>query len=160
MAKAPKFACKKCKDTGKVLKYSRVEPFNPHSSDQVLALMKHMKLKIPKKRGEDRETTEAKYLKRYGKKHGVFRTIIDCREAQKATSTYIYPTNSESRVVTTFGFHPSTWRKSSRNVNLQNIPVRNDEMAEAIRSTMVASPGTVLVEADYEAIEAVIVGVC
>lgn len=121
--------------------------------------MRELKLKIPIKRGEDRETTEAKYLKRVAKKHPVFKTIIDCREKQKATSTYIYPTNTSGHVTTQYGHHPSTWRKSSRNVNLQNIPIRNAEMAEAIRSTMVAEPGHVLIEADYEGIEAVIVGV-
>lgn len=157
-AKKPK-PCGTCKGTGLVTKYSLREPFNPHSSDQVLELMRQLKLKIPKKRGEDRETTEAKYLKRYAKKHPVFRSILDCREKQKATSTYIYPTNTSGHVVTQYGFHPSTWRKSSRNVNLQNIPIRNQEMAEAIRGTMVAAPGHVLVEADYEGIEAVIVGV-
>jgi DNA polymerase-1 len=114
---------------------------------------------MPKKRGEDRTTTEAKHLKRFAKRHPVFRTILDCREKKTAISRYIYQVNAEGHVTTQYGFHPSTWRKSSRNDNLQNIPIRNHELAEAIRGTMVASPGHVLVEADYEGIEAVIVGV-
>lgn len=157
--KKPK-PCSPCKGTGEVVKYSLLQPFNPHSGDQVANLIKELGLKMPRKRGEDRETTEAKYLKRFAKRFPVFQTILDCREKQKAISTYVYPTNSQGRVTTTFGFHPSTWRKSSRNVNLQNIPIRNPEMADAIRATMVAPPGHVLIEADYEGIEAVIVGVC
>ena len=118
-----------------------------------------LKLKMPKKRGEDRFTTEQKYLKRFAKKHPVFRTILDCREKKTAITRYIYNVNSDGRVTTQYGFHPSTWRKSSRNDNLQNIPIRNQELAEAIRGTMIAKPGHVLVEADYEGIEAVIVGI-
>ena len=158
--KATKPACSRCKDSGLVDKVTLLEQFNPHSSDQVMALMRQLKLKIPTKRGEARETTEAKYLKRLSKKYPVFKDIIDCREKQKATSTYVYPTNSNGRVTTTYGFWPSTGRKASRNVNLQNIPIRNAAMAEAIRGTMVAASGHVLLEADYESIEAVIVGVC
>ena len=54
---------------------------------------------------------------------------------------------------------PSTWRKSSRDPNLQNIPHRS-EFAAAFRRTIIASPGHVLIEADSAAIEAVIVGYC
>lgn len=62
-------------------------------------------------------------------------------------------------VHTTYGFWPSTWRKGSRNPNLQNIPKRS-ELAAAFRRTIVAAPGHVLIEADSAAIEAVIVGYC
>lgn len=137
----------------------KVKNFNPSSSPQVLSLMRHYGLKIPIKRGtEDQETTESKYLKRYGKKHPVFKTILECRERTKLITSYMWPLHADGRVRTTYGFHPSTWRKSSRGPNLQTIPKRNPELAEKVREVIVAAPGHVLIEADSAAIEAVLTG--
>jgi DNA polymerase I-like protein with 3'-5' exonuclease and polymerase domains len=157
--------CRDCHGTGIITLYDKLLPFNPHSTQQVADLIRYYKLKMPKKRGEDRETTESKYLRRFGDKHDrkgnllypIFRTILECRQRQKLLSTYIWPLDANDRVHTVFGFVPSTWRKSSRNVNLQNIPKRSS-LAHAFRKTLVASPGCVLIEADAAAIEAVLVG--
>ena len=119
---ASKYTCRTCKDSGVVVRHETALDFNPHSSDQVMALMRHLDLKVPKKRGTDRDTTEAKYLKRYGKKQPIFKTIMECRARQTMLSTFMWPLDSNDRAFTVYGFHPSTWRKSSRNVNLQNIP--------------------------------------
>jgi DNA polymerase I-like protein with 3'-5' exonuclease and polymerase domains len=141
-------------------KYERVLDFNPHSSPQVLSLIRSLGLKPPRStKGEDRETTEAKYLKRFGRKHPVFRLILQCRERQKLLSTYNWKLSEDGRVKTTYGFHPSTLRKSSRAVNLQNIPKRSD-LATEFRRMLVATPGHLLIEADASAIEAVLVGYC
>jgi uracil-DNA glycosylase family 4 len=144
--------------------YERTEPFNPRSSDQVARLIRHHGLKMPMKRGEDRETTEAKYLKRFGKKLPVFKLILEARQRGTMLSTFMWPLDSAGKVHTTYGFHPSTWRKSSRNVNLQNIPSpkhgeERDELARLLRAALVAAPGNVLIAADAAAIEAVLVGV-
>lgn len=140
-------------------KYERVLPFNPHSSEQVKALIRSLGLTVPKSsKGEDKETTEAKYLRRFGRKHPVFKRILECRERQKLLSTYNWELR-DGRVRTSYGFHPSTWRKSSRAVNLQNIPKRSD-LSREFRRMLVATPGHLLIEADASAIEAVLVGYC
>lgn len=179
--------CRKCHGEGRIKLYDRVEPFNPNSSPQVTKLIKHFGLKMPIKRGTQDETTEAKYLKRFAKKgvqkcscakgrgkaadpdcpkcegkgvidFGVFNDMLDYRKRTKMVGTYIWPLDSDNRVHTTYGFNPSTWRKSSKNVNLQNIPIRDPILADLMRETIIASPGCTLVEADAESIEAVLVG--
>lgn len=137
--------------------WSAHKPFNPGSSDQVIELVKYLGLPVPKAKGEDRETTEAKHLKRLAKKNAIFRDILSYREHAKIIDSYIWKVGADGRVHTTFSFHPSTWRKSSRNPNVQTVPKRND-LAADFRRCVVASAGHVLVECDSAAIEAVLVG--
>lgn len=143
--------------TSGVAVWTKQLPFNPSSSDQLIALMRHLGLKVPKKRGTDSNTTEAKYLKRYGEKHPVFRLVTDCRERNKLITTYGWVLDELGRVHTVYGFHASTWRKTSRKVNLQNIPKRSD-LAKEFRKMLIAAPGCVFMAADAAAIEAVLVG--
>lgn len=137
--------------------WSKRLPLNEDSRNQVIALMGRLNIKPPKVRGEGRETTEAKHLLRLSKKYPVFGTILRCRQRGKLISTYQWPLDEHGRVHTEYGFHSSTWRKTSRSVNLMNIPKRND-LAQAFRRTIVASPGHMLIEGDSSAIEAVFVG--
>src|SRR5204862_318236 len=51
----------------------------------------------------------------------------------------------------------STWRSSSRNVNLGNIPKRF-ELAKLFRRLLIAEHGHKLIEVDRSALEAVLVG--
>lgn len=173
-------ACRKCKGEGKVTVYDRIEPFNPSSSPQVAALIKSFGLKMPMKRGENRETTEAKYLKRFGKRADakckckgsadcplcrgtgklsfkIFKSILDYRQRKTIIGTFIWPLDENNRVHTVYTLNPSTLRKSSKNVNLQNIPKRV-ELADMLRECIIAPPGHVLMEADAAAIEAVLMG--
>lgn len=154
-----KYSCKACKDTGYIITYEKCLDFNPGSSQQVATLIKSLGLQMPKKRGENRETTEAKYLKRFGKKFSVFNSILDVRKRGKLISDYLWTPDQDSCIRTTFGFHPSTWRKSSRHPNLQIIPRASSEtdLPGLVRATIAAPPGYVLVEADSEGIEAVLV---
>jgi DNA polymerase I-like protein with 3'-5' exonuclease and polymerase domains len=141
-------------------RYARVLPFNPASPQQVAALIRHLGLKMPRKRGEDRETTEAKALRKFRKRYPVFGHILDYRERNTLLNTFAsWPLDSNSRVHTCYGYHPSTWRLSSRGPNLQNIPKRSD-LARQFRQMLVAGPGQLLVEADSAAIEAVLTGYC
>lgn len=155
----PVYACKACKDTGEVSQWCVEQPFNPGSAPQKAALIKHFGLKMPKKRGSDADTTEAKYLKRFAKRYPVFGTVVEVQQREKLISTYMWELRSDGRVGTSYGFHPSTWRKSSRAVNLQNIPKRSD-LAQLFRRMLIADRGSVLIEADSSAIEAVLVGLC
>jgi uracil-DNA glycosylase family 4 len=133
------------------------EPFNPASPKQVKDLITHLGLPIPRAKGEDRESTEAKHLKSLSRKNKIFGTILDYRERAKLIDSYMWEVKDDHRVHTTFSFHPSTWRKSSRNPNVQTVPKRND-LASEFRRMVVASEGNTLVECDSSAIEAVLVG--
>jgi uracil-DNA glycosylase family 4 len=140
--------------------YVRVEPFNPQSWPQVQKLAEALKVRLPKKRdAEDNDdvSTERKYLLAPARKHRAFRLVLDCRERGKLLSTYNWPTDAGGRATTIYGWHPSTLRKSSRSVNLQNIPKRS-KLAKQFRKMIVAAPGHLLVEADFSAIEAVLEG--
>src|ERR1700692_3045661 len=97
--------CRKCKDTGIVTEWERQLPFNPASSDQVKALFRQLGLKIPLKRGEQRETTEAKVLKRLRAKHPVFRSILEVRRRNKLISDYLWPTDANAMLRGQYGFH-------------------------------------------------------
>ncbi len=88
------------------------------------------------------------------------RMILDYRSNAKLLSTYVETlpeqTDGNSRVHTTFlQTGTATGRLSSKDPNLQNIPVR-DEAGRRIRSAFTAAPGTVLISADYAQIELVV----
>jgi DNA polymerase I-like protein with 3'-5' exonuclease and polymerase domains len=124
---------------------------------QVKNLITHLGLPIPKAKGEDRESTEAKHLKSLARKNKIFGTILEYRERAKLIDAYMWEVAADGRIHTTFSFFPSTWRKSARNPNVQTVPKRNDLAAE-FRRMVIAGPGQVLVECDSSAIEAVLVG--
>lgn len=154
--------CRWLVEVREVVRWRKRLEFNPGSPKQVAELVKVLGLRVPitKDAGDgSRETTEAKYLKRFAKRNPVFQAILDCREREKLLNTYIWPLPESGRITTQYGFHPSTWRKSSRDVNLQNLPKRSD-LAQQFRKMLVAEEGYVLVESDAAAIEAVLVGYC
>ena len=90
--------------------------------------------------------------------HEVPRLLIEYRELSKLKSTYVdsLPTtiNPETgRIHTSFNqTGAATGRLSSSDPNLQNIPIRT-ERGEEIRRAFIASPGSVLLTADYSQIE-------
>ena len=141
-------------------KYVKVLDFLPQSWPQVQKLAEALRVRLPKKRDaedDDDVSTERKYLLAPARKHRAFRLVLDCRERGKLLSTYNWPTDAGGRATTIYGWHPSTLRKSSRSVNLQNIPKRS-KLAKQFRKMIVAAPGHLLVEADFSAIEAVLEG--
>ena len=102
-------------------------------------------------------STGAKELEKLKGQHPVIEKIMEYREASKLLSTYIVPmpelADSEGRVHTTFTQDvTATGRLSSKDPNLQNIPVRTEE-GRRIRTGFVAGPGKVLVNADYSQFE-------
>jgi len=66
----------------------------------------------------------------------------------------------DGRFHPTYPFTPDTGRLASINPNFQNLPKTgvDEALSKAIRSCVVASPGSVLVELDWKAIEAVLTG--
>ena len=137
--------------------WKRTTPFNPASHDQVSNLLLALNIPLPKKRGEDRTTVEAKYLKRLADKHPILKHVVEYGKREQLVTTYDWPLDESDRAHTTYGNHPSTWRSSSRNVNLGNIPKRYD-LAQLFRSLLIAERGCKLIEIDRSAIEAVLVG--
>ncbi|MBR3322349.1 DNA polymerase I [Candidatus Saccharibacteria bacterium] len=102
-------------------------------------------------------STGAKELAKLYDLHPVISKIIEYREVSKLLSTYITPmpdlADTEGRIHTTFTQNvTATGRLSSKDPNLQNIPVRTEE-GKRIRAGFVAPVGKVLVSADYSQFE-------
>ena len=102
-------------------------------------------------------STGAKELDKLKTAHPIIPEIIKYREAAKLLSTYIIPmpdlADKEGRIHTTFTQNvTSTGRLSSKDPNLQNIPVRTEE-GKRIRTGFIAAEGKKLVSADYSQFE-------
>ena len=102
-------------------------------------------------------STGAKELDKLKNEHPVIAEIIKYREAAKLLSTYIIPmsdlADKNDRIHTTFTQNvTSTGRLSSKDPNLQNIPVRTEE-GKRIRTGFIAEKGKKLVSADYSQFE-------
>jgi DNA polymerase-1 len=133
------------------------ETFNLGSPKQ-LGLILFEKLGIPggKKTATGQYSTAEDVLEQLD--HDLPRLLLEHRSLSKLKSTYtdklpemIQP--STGRVHTSY--HQavaSTGRLSSSDPNLQNIPIRTEE-GRRIRQAFVASPGYVLMAADYSQIE-------
>jgi len=94
----------------------------------------------------------------YNIDHPIAKLLLRYRTATKFLSTYIdgmqrLINRKTNKIHTVFQqCVTATGRLSSTEPNLQNMPVRNDEGKE-IRKMLVASPGNVLITADYSQIE-------
>ncbi|MBR3253240.1 DNA polymerase I [Candidatus Saccharibacteria bacterium] len=102
-------------------------------------------------------STGAKELDKLKDLHPIISKIIEYREAAKLLNTYIVPmpdlAGDDDRIHTTFTQNvTATGRLSSKDPNLQNIPVRTEE-GKRIRTGFIAPEGKVLVSADYSQFE-------
>jgi len=102
-------------------------------------------------------STNVDVLDRLRDKHPIVGEVLEYRELTKLKSTYadglLKCIDGDGRIRTTFQMTVTdTGRLSSREPNLQNIPVRR-ELGAGIRRMFVAGPGNVLVDADYSQIE-------
>lgn len=91
--------------------------------------------------------------------HEVIGKILEFRENQKMLSTYVDPLlklakeDEHSRIYTSFiQTGTATGRLSSKDPNLQNIPVRS-ELGRSVRKAFIAKEGYKLVSIDYSQIE-------
>ncbi|MBR2640997.1 hypothetical protein IKD49_00855 [Candidatus Saccharibacteria bacterium] len=133
--------------------------FNVNSPVQLSEVL-FAKLQLPTK-GIKKTTrgysTGAKELEKLQDEHPIIKKIIEYREAAKLLNTYIVPmpdlADANDRIHTTFTQNvTATGRLSSKDPNLQNIPVRTDE-GKRIRQGFIADRGKILVSADYSQFE-------
>jgi len=119
------------------------------------------KLNLPKpfKSGKGKTiSTAVDVLEGLAGEHDVPRLVIEYRQLSKLKSTYVDTLPSllnqhTRRLHTTFDqANTATGRLSSKNPNLQNIPIRT-EVGREIRAAFIAEPGNLLLKADYSQIE-------
>lgn len=133
--------------------------FNIKSTKQLgEILFGQLELKGGKKTKTGYSTNE-KVLNSLVDEHEVISKILEYRTVQKILSTYTEPLlksaklDENNRVYTSFlQTGTATGRLSSREPNLQNIPVRS-ELGRSVRKAFVAKEGYKLLSIDYSQIE-------
>ena len=133
--------------------------FNINSPKQLgVILFETLKLPPSKKTKTGYSTNEMVLQKLYNL-HDIIPLILQYRELYKLQSTYIIPLlelgldNKEHKIFTSFlQTGTATGRLSSKNPNLQNIPVRS-EIGSQVRQAFIPQKGYQLVAIDYSQIE-------
>ena len=133
------------------------EEFNINSPKQLGTIL-FDKLMLPSgRKTKTGWSTNADVLEKLRDKHPIINAVLDYRTLTKLKSTYaeglLKEISADGRIHTNFQMTvTATGRLSSTEPNLQNIPIRRPQGAQ-IRKMFVASPGMVLVDADYSQIE-------
>lgn len=133
------------------------EQFNIQSPKQLGSVLFERLMLPAGKKTKTGWSTNAAVLDKLRGKHPIIEQILDYRTLTKLKSTYadglLKEISADGRIHTNFQMTvTATGRLSSTEPNLQNIPVRR-ELGAQIRKMFVASPGRVLVDADYSQIE-------
>lgn len=133
--------------------------FNLNSPRQLgEVLFVDLGLATGKKRSAGAFSTDSEELERLALEHPVIPLIIEYRQIAKLRSTFVEGLKKvrdpeDGRVHTTFNQTlTATGRLSSSEPNLQNIPIRM-AAGQKIRQAFIASPGHILLDADYSQIE-------
>ncbi len=133
--------------------------FSVRSRDQLeRILFDELGLPVLKRTPKGGRSTDASVLEELADKHALPKIICDYREIDKLKGTYIDAlprcvNPATGRIHTRFDQAvAATGRLSSRDPNLQNIPIRT-ELGREIRSAFVAPPGHVILSADYSQVE-------
>jgi DNA polymerase-1 len=136
------------------------ESFNINSPKQLgdaLFEKLHLKPKNQKRTGTGQKSTRESELEKMRDDHPIIGDVLDYRELQKLLSTYI--DNLPGMVGEDGRLHAeflqsgtTTGRLSSKNPNLQNIPIRT-ELGRKIRNAFIATEGFSLISLDYSQIE-------
>jgi DNA polymerase-1 len=130
---------------------------SPKQLQEVLFVERKLK---PGKKTKTGYSTDVAVLEELAREDPVPALILRHRTLSKLKSTYVdalaEQADSRGRLHTNFvQTGTATGRLSSREPNLQNIPIR-DEEGRRIRAAFVARPGNLLISADYSQIELVI----
>lgn len=129
------------------------------SSPKQLGEVLFVQLGLPhgKKTKSGGYSTDAEVLEELAVEHPIAARVLDYRTLTKLKGTYVDALGQliarDGRIHTTFTQTVAeTGRLSSKDPNLQNIPIRIEE-GRRIRKAFVARPGHVLLSADYSQIE-------
>jgi DNA polymerase I len=134
--------------------------FNMNSPKQLQEILFVERKLTTGKKTKTGYSTDISVLEELAREDPVPALILRHRTLQKLKSTYVDAlvelAGTDPRIRTHFvQTGTATGRLSSRDPNLQNIPVREEE-GRRIRSSFVAAPGKMLVSADYSQIELVV----
>lgn len=177
-----------CKEAGATIdsraafapRFLRLEPWNPNSSDQLKAYMRHFGHPLGKdKRDSKKETADANHLKflhkAYGVKFPLYSKSLVVHKVSKTIGTYTPEPDSNNLIHTQYVNSTSTWRLGSRKVlhgtQIQNWGKRKDDvptvtaeeqaamkLSQEARKQIIARPRHKLVQIDSSAVEAVMQG--
>ena len=147
------------KQTEQEAHYLAEQTFNIGSPKQIQEILyEKMQLPILAKTPTGQPSTAESVLQELAADHELPALILRHRELSKLKSTYTDrlpgQVNAETGRVHT-SYHQAvaaTGRLSSSDPNLQNIPIRTEE-GRKIRRAFIASPGNMLLAADYSQIE-------
>lgn len=134
--------------------------FNINSTQQLSKVLFEEKELEKSKKTQTGYSTDTATLEGLRGSDPIIDYLLEYRQLTKLKSTYIDTLPSladeKSKVHTSFlQTGTATGRLSSRNPNLQNIPVRTDE-GRLIRSAFTSEDGTYFLSADYSQIELVV----
>jgi DNA polymerase-1 len=134
--------------------------FNLSSTKQLQDVLFVERKLTPGKKTKTGYSTDAAALEELAREDPVPALILRHRTLSKLKSTYVDTladmADSEGRLHTSFiQTGTATGRLSSREPNLQNIPIRADE-GRRIREAFIAKSGCLLISADYSQIELVV----
>ena len=124
------------------------------ASPKQLATVLFDELHLPTK---SNRSTDADTLNELADSHPVIEKILNWRSVSKLAGTYAdalpHQIAKDGRIHTTYlQTSTNTGRLSSRNPNLQNIPIKT-ELGEEIRKCFVAASGCTLISVDYSQIQ-------
>jgi DNA polymerase-1 len=134
--------------------------FNINSPSQMAKVL-YEELKISPsgsgiRKRKTHHSTSADDLAKIEGLHPVIPHILKYRELNKLKTTYLESltkiVDENNRIHTTYTVDTATGRLSSRNPNLQNIPIRT-ELGNKIREAFIAKKGYKLLVCDYSQIE-------
>ncbi|MFO7850551.1 MAG: DNA polymerase I [Spirochaetia bacterium] len=135
--------------------------FNINSTKQLQEILFEVRKLKPIKKTKTGYSTDVSVLEELAKEDAVPELVLRHRSLSKLKSTYVdtlpslvHPETGKihTKLLQT---GTATGRLSSRDPNLQNIPIR-EEAGRRIRRAFVPDPGYVLVSADYSQIELVV----
>ena len=135
--------------------------FNPNSDDQLAhVLFKHKKYRVVKKTDSGKPSVDKNVLEELLEETGnpMIKSLMRMRVLDKAFGTYIQgllrETNEDGFLRPFFNLHLArTFRSSSNNPNFQNLPIRDGEIAELIRTAFIPRQDRHILELDFKGIE-------
>lgn len=125
-------------------------------------LFGYLKLKNEKQTTSGQSSVDKTVLDQFKEEVPVLSDLLAIRQLEKAKGTYLegFIREAVQRDDGTWRLHPSyqlhrarTYRSACEMPNFQNVPVRDKEMQRLVRESILPSPGNILGEIDYAALE-------